>query len=93
MMNANDSSCISSARENVRENINISAKDSLSQHKQKHHIMVLLLFTTFVAKQRKYHMAGENRSIRSFRICTPCQYYSHKQIKVYEKCTAWGTYE
>jgi hypothetical protein len=91
MMNANDSSCISSARKNVGENIKISAKDSLSQHKQKHLIMVLLFFTIFECKT-KYHVAGENCSIRHFKICTPCQYYSHKQIKEDEKCMAWGTY-
>jgi len=45
------------------------------------------------AKQRKYHVTGEKFSIRIFKICTPCQYYSHKQIKEDEKCTAWGTYD
>jgi hypothetical protein len=53
MMNANDSSCISSARENVTDNIKISVKDSLGQHKQKHHITVLLLFTTFECKTKE----------------------------------------
>jgi hypothetical protein len=53
MMNANDSSCISSARKNVRVNIKISAKDSLSQHKEKHLIMVLLLFTIFDCKTKE----------------------------------------
>jgi len=44
-------------------------------------------------KQRKYHMAGENCPIRSFKNCTPCRYYSHKQITEDEKCMACGTYE
>jgi len=53
MMNANDSSCNNSAGKNVRENIKISAKDSLSQHKQKHHITVLLLLTIFECKTKE----------------------------------------
>jgi len=37
-------------------------------------------------------MTGENCPIRSFKICTPCQHYSHKQITEDEKCMACGTY-
>jgi len=53
MMNANHSSYNNSAGKNVRKNIKISAKDSLSQRKQKHHIMVLLLFTIFDCKTKE----------------------------------------
>jgi hypothetical protein len=52
-MNANDSRSISSAGKNTRKNIKISAKDSLNHHKQKHHIMALLLFTIFESTTKK----------------------------------------
>ena len=37
-------------------------------------------------------MAGEKHSIKSSMSCSPCQYYSHKQIKEDGKCMASGTY-
>jgi hypothetical protein len=35
-------------------------------------------------------MAGEKYPFRSFKICTPCQYYSHKQITENENVARGG---